>query len=371
MENEAELIGGPAATRPAERRVASIDAFRGFVIFGMLLVNNIALDVATPKHLTHAAENTGLHFADLIFPWFLFISGVALPQAAAAARRLGTPAYKRYLRTLRRVASLVMLGWLVDSTVFHKLYLGLGVLQMIGLAYGVAYIFSGLRASGRIAVAAVLLLIHWAAMRFITPHGLTASAGADNLIKWMNDMYLVPHGIRGLTSVAPTSALVLIGSVAGDVLRSESTPLRRAMWLLANGAVLTAGGILWNLDIPYSKAMWTASYILFSGGAGTVLLGIFYLAADCSVFSAWTFPFVVFGSNAITAYVLPIIVKITIFQSWTLENGSDGTLYQTVLSFLYGSFGRVTGGWIYTISYICFWWFVMFLFYRKKLFIRV
>src|SRR5690242_10630284 len=59
---------GPAApASPA--RLSSLDAFRGLTILGMLLVNNVALDSATPATLTHAAWNQGVHFADLVFPW--------------------------------------------------------------------------------------------------------------------------------------------------------------------------------------------------------------------------------------------------------------------------------------------------------------
>lgn len=64
------------------KRLISLDAFRGLTIIGMLLVNNIALDYKTPAHLTHAAWNQGVTFADMVFPWFLLIVGVAIPYAS-------------------------------------------------------------------------------------------------------------------------------------------------------------------------------------------------------------------------------------------------------------------------------------------------
>src|SRR5690348_1996294 len=89
------LAAPPAARRsdPHSRRLTSLDAFRGLAIVGMLLVNNVALDTATPRPLTHAPWNGGVYFADLVYPWFLLIVGVAIPFSAAAARARGVPCW--------------------------------------------------------------------------------------------------------------------------------------------------------------------------------------------------------------------------------------------------------------------------------------
>src|SRR5206468_3937629 len=92
--------GGPP------RRLTSLDAFRGLAILGMLLVNNAALDTATPSPLTHAPWNGGVHFADLVYPWFLLIVGVAIPFSAAASRARGIPTWKYDLKILGRAVAL-------------------------------------------------------------------------------------------------------------------------------------------------------------------------------------------------------------------------------------------------------------------------
>src|SRR5262249_35042789 len=110
-------------------RLTSLDAFRGLAILGMLLVNNVALDTSTPAPLTHAAWNGGIHLADLVYPWFLLIVGVAIPLSAAASRARGIPTWKYDLKILCRAVTLVLLGCLLESSQLKRPTFELGVLQ--------------------------------------------------------------------------------------------------------------------------------------------------------------------------------------------------------------------------------------------------
>ena len=121
-------------------RLLSLDAFRGLTIAGMLLVNNIALDSRTPAQLTHAPWNGGVRFADVIFPWFLLIVGVAVSYSAASAKKKELSFWRVDLKILGRVLALVFLGCLIDSSLAKRPVFDLNVLQLIGLAYGVASI---------------------------------------------------------------------------------------------------------------------------------------------------------------------------------------------------------------------------------------
>src|SRR5437016_3794637 len=120
---------------PRARRLASLDAFRGLAIVGMLLVNNVALDTATPRPLTHAPWNGGVYFADLVYPWFLLIVGVAIPFSAGAARAKGVPSWRYDLKIVGRAVTLLLLGCLIDSSTWKYPTFDLGVLQLIGLSY--------------------------------------------------------------------------------------------------------------------------------------------------------------------------------------------------------------------------------------------
>lgn len=366
----------PAAAIQSSPRLASLDAFRGLTIVGMLLVNNVSLDVATPKNLTHAAWNAGVHFADLVLPWFLFIVGVAIPYAAASFKKKQLPTWRYYQKAVGRTIVLVLLGCLIHSSLQQRPVLELGVLQIIGLSYLVATFLYPLGVGPRLGVAGLLLVSHWAAIRFLALPGLAAGVftESDNLIAHINTLYLQPIHLQGLVSLVPTAALVLIGTAVGDVLRSSSWgQLKKFLCLLAGGVLLALAGWLWNLDLPFNKPVWTASYILYCAGLGAITLSLLYLVIDVWRWRAWAFPLVVFGTNAIVAYVAPILTKLYIFGvwKWTFADGTQLPLQQALLKYLVTGLGPITGGWTYTICYILFWWLVLLELYRRKLFLRV
>jgi len=368
----------PAATAaPAPpHRLVSLDAFRGLTILGMLLVNNVALDTRTPAHLVHAPWNEGVHFADLVFPWFLLIVGVALPYAAASFRRKGLPLRTYVAKVLGRGITLYLLGCLLTSSIARQPLLGLDVLQLIALAYCAGALLYELPLKARLGAAAALLVGHWAVIRFLPIPGIGAGAFTEdqNAIAYLNAAYLQAWGAKGLLSVIPTTAMVLIGTGLGDLLRNDSWGVARKVGgLAAAGLALTAGGWLWSLDLPYNKPVWTASYILLCAGLGTLTLAAFYGTIDALRWRGWAFPLVVFGSNAIVAYVAPILVKIHVLQEWvwSAADGTPRTVQQALLEACTDHFGRGRGGWIYTAGYILCWWLVLLVLYRRKLFLRV
>ncbi|MCE5240148.1 heparan-alpha-glucosaminide N-acetyltransferase domain-containing protein [bacterium] len=376
----AAAAGAPPATAtdaPPQRppRMMALDVFRGLTILGMLLVNNIALDTATPAQLVHAGWNAGLTFADLVFPWFLLAVGVAIPYSAASARRRHMPIWQYDLKVLSRAATLVLLGCLIDSSIVRAPYFDLGVLQLIGLAYLVAALLYELPALRRGLLAAMLLSAYWAIIRFLPIPG--AGTGLltpqTNIINHLNQTYLAPFHLNGLLSVIPTGALVLIGTALGDVLRGDRLPSRKVALVLGAGAVLALVGIIWSHDLPFNKPLWTTSYVLYSSGLGALLLGFLYLILDVNGWRAWALPLVVLGMNAIFVYVVPILVKVYILQVWTwkLADGSHLPLGVAFMHYWFEAAGRIGGGWGYTLSYIAFWWLVAAWLYRKKIFLRV
>lgn len=357
-----------------QKRLASLDAFRGLTILGMLLVNNVALDTATPKYLTHAGWNQGINFADLVFPWFLLIVGVAIPFAVASNKKKGLTTWGYIVKAFSRAVILVLLGCLIDSSLARQPVFDLGVLQIIGLAYLVGALVYELPLAGRLVLAIILLTAHWAAIRFVPVPGLGTGVLDDghNFVDHLNQVYLQPLHLSGLVSVVPTSALVMLGTIIGDLLRRDDwTYLRKSVFIIAGSLALLGAGWVWSLDLPFNKAMWTASYILFTAGLGAALLGLFYLLIDVRGWKSPAFPLVVLGSNAIFAYVAPILLKLYILQVWTWPDGSELSIQQAFLNFGIAHAGRIAGGWLYTFSFIVFWWLVLFQLYRKKIFMRV
>jgi predicted acyltransferase len=353
--------------------VVSLDAFRGFVIAAMLLVNNLIWTARTPQQLMHAPWGQGVTFTDMIFPWFILAMGVAVPFSAGAAREGGQPRRRYLLRAARRAGLLVDLGWVIDSAVAHQPALGMGVLQLLGLVYLAGALAVRLPVGGRVLLAAGCLAGHWALIKFVpVPGAATPAFEADlNIIKYLNEVYLGPRHLAGIISVVPTSALVFLGTLLGDGLRRPSLRGGRIFAILLGvGIALAVGGWVWQHDLPFNKPVWSASYILFSGGLGVLVLGLCYLAFDLARLRAAAYPLAVFGANAIVVYVASILFKVLILQG-VRPGGQAASLQQAVVGYLSARLGADLGGWAYTIGFIAFWWLVLLTLYRRRIFIRV
>jgi predicted acyltransferase len=361
-------------------RLASIDALRGFTILGMLLVNNISLGKATPQQLMHAGWAQGIHFADLVFPWFLLLTGLSIPLAAWSHRRRDLDASAWVVKVLTRTGVLLILGCLVDSSIKGYLHFTLGVLQLIGLSYGVAALVAHLSQPKRLALAAGLFVLHTAVL-LLVPFGDPPQTGLinaeNNFVFWLNENYLKPVHLEGLFSVFSTSALVIVGTVMGDALRrEEDIEMREIGYLLASGMMLWVCGKVFGRFELYSKPLWTSSYLMVTGGYGLMLLALLRVAIDLHRYTLPVYPFLVFGANAITVYVVPILIKMLVLEqiTTTVQVGKAHKTVNLMMAYrlsLTGWCGSYTGGWVYTLSYIGFWWVVLLLMYRKKIFVRV
>lgn len=371
-------LGPPPAPAPdpvAPARLAALDAFRGLTILGMLLVNNIAMGDATPGQMTHAALGR-VHLADFVFPWFLLIVGVAIPLAAASRRARGVPGWRGGLKALGRALALVGLGCFLDSSALHRPVFDLNVLQLIGLAYFVAVLVYALPLPLRLGVAAGLLFAHAYILTHVAVPGVGRGVVTEtqNVVAFWNKTYLTRYHLGGLTSLIPTAALALVGTALGDVLRAERlAPARKVAALALVGLLLGAAGWQWGRALPMSKPLWTASFILYTAGWGSVVLALFYAVLDARGWRRWAFPLVVFGSNAIFAYVAPIVVKIYVLQGWTVSgpHGVRLPLQDALLRACSQTFTRAEGGALYTACYVLFWWLVLLWLYRRQVFLRV
>lgn len=364
------------------RRLLSLDAFRGAVIAGMLVVNNVPWTNATPRQLMHAPWGQGVTFTDMILPWFVLAMGVAVPQSHAAS----SPTWLRVFRIFRRAVLLIGLGVLLDSLEAHQFALGIDVLQLIGLAYLVAAAFGGLPMLARLVGAGVLLGGHTALLAFVPVPGSTPGSLAQghNIVQYLNDAYLTRYHAAGLLSVAPAAALAMIGGAAGEVLRRGVLWGRanepRAIHPAAAAAAVGLGGLAlagagWALGavLPLSKPLWTSSYALLAGGFGLALLATFYALADVAGWRAVAAPLAVLGVNAIVAYVVPILFKVLVLEAWHAHNaaGAFVSLESAIIATLVDRLGTVPALWLYTGAYVLLWWLVLVPLYRARIFVRV
>ncbi|MBC8100998.1 MAG: DUF1624 domain-containing protein [Cytophagales bacterium] len=367
----------PPAAPASPPRLASLDAFRGLTIAGMLLVNNTAVGGAVPPQLVHADWGQAITFADLIFPWFLFIVGVAIPFSANGKRERELSRWQRARNVVQRAVVLFAVGLLLESSLRRQPTFALGVLQIIALAYLLGRGLYRVPPLGRAALAAALLGAYGAALTLIPIPGQAAGefSAEHNLARHLNRTFFAPWSLSGLLSVVPTTAMVLLGSVAGDLLRGEErSRWKRAGLLAATGAVLIAVGWLWHLFLIMNKPVWTPSYICYAAGWGALGLALFYVLADIGNLRTLFYPLIVFGANALVAYAGAILFKVHVLQEWRVRSPLTGgrvALQQACLEWCAAQAGgRVPGGWLYTGLYIAAWWLVCWYLYRRKIFLR-
>ncbi len=356
-----------SAEKPARSR--ALDALRGLTVLLMLLVNNVSLDYLTPTQLQHAPWGGGITVADWVFPWFLFCAGVSLPLSYASSRKKGKSYLEWALKALTRAVLLLLIGSFLESVLLNTPYLGLGVLQLIGFAGLGAALLVPLSLERRLGVALALLAGYQYALLHLgwNAHLPGTFEEGRNLVAALNNS-LNAYGLRGLPSLVPTTALLILASCVGEILRSSKTHLEKALRLSISGGLMMALGWALGLALEFNKAVWTPSYILFTGGLATVVLASLVLGVDALKTKLLPFPLLVLGSNALLAYILPILGKSWVLEQWTI---GGKTLSERWLSELVSEWGRAGGGWIFTWGFIAFWWAVIAYCNKRKWFLSV
>ncbi len=348
------------AIPPARHRLVALDGWRGLTILLMLLVNNIALGPYTPPQLMHAHWGAGMTLTDLVFPWFLYCAGAALPfslgkRSDPAEWRLDASTRNKLLI---RTVKMYLVGAALTSLAGHHLTLGLGVLQLIALASLCAGLMARLDTRTRLLTALALLFVY---QLFL----LSAPFGeADNAVTHLNALLLGRVGLRGLTSVLPATALVLLGSVAAQALRDREHEVKR---LLSLGAALCVAGWLVSLLMGYNKTYWTPSYVLMSSGLATLGLLTLYLTGDSNEgrYAKVLLPLTIAGRNSLFAYVVPIAVKLTVLSIPVYWTGQKMSILSSILVLLQRQWGVVTGGWMFTLGYLGVVWLVLWYLWRR------
>ncbi len=233
------------------------------------------------------------------------------------------------------------------------------MLQLIALASLCAGLLARLPARWRLGTALALLLGY---RLFLLSAPFTET---DNAVQRLNALLLSGVGLRGLTSVVPATALVLLGSVAAQPLKNRA---RELPLLLAFGAALTFSGWLLADTLGYNKSVWTPCYVLYSAGLGTLGLMAFYLVGDTrrGQLSWLLSPLTVAGRNSLFAYVFPILLKLWILSVWQVNwTGQRQSILAALLTLAQRQFGVQAGGWLYSLGYVGAFWTVLWVLARR------
>lgn len=374
-------------------RLVSLDAFRGITILGMIMVNNPGTWSAMYGPLRHADWH-GWTPTDLIFPFFLFIVGVAIVFANSGKLSKGTRKKELVISALKRSLILFGLGLIMAAyPVFtfepefgfrpglEKLRI-MGVLQRIALCYfATTLIFLYFKPKMQYVWLFSLVILYWLAMTFIPVPGHGAGLFDDkinNLAAFIDRAILGEHlwvgtgrqwDPEGLLSTIPAISTTLIGVWAGHILRNkEYDQTRKVAELMVVGSILIIIGYVWDWHFPINKPIWSSSYAIFTGGQGMVGLALCYWFVDVKGFKKWTQPFVVYGVNAITVFFMSGIIARTL----GLFSIGDVTVQRWIfLTFFDSWLSTINASFAYSLVWVFVWYLILLVMYRKNIIIKV
>jgi len=397
-------MGTPAAAP----RLASVDAYRGLVMFLMMaeILKLTVLARALPecdilaflaRQQTHV-EWIGCTLHDLIQPSFSFLVGVSLPYSIAARASRGQSKFAMTLHAFWRAFVLVWIG-IVLRSIWNKTpdYGFTDTLSQIGLGYGFLFVlgFRPIRDQW-IAVVAILAgywyffvqhplppeTFDWAAVGvkpdWLRENGLSGFAGhwhkntnaAAQFDLWFlnrfprESPFLYQSGGYQVLNFIPTLATMILGLIAGGVLKSERGEWEKVGWLVVAGAIGVGAGYAWGATgtCPVVKRIWTPSFVLLSGGWCFLMLAGFYAVMDVIGWRGWAFPLTVIGMNSIAAYCMSTSFIKPELHKMTIKHLGPGT---------FSAFGPEYATLLHGAATLLLLWLILSWMYRRKVFLRV
>jgi predicted acyltransferase len=381
------------------QRYYSLDVFRGATVALMILVNNPGSWGHIFPPLKHANWH-GCTPTDLVFPFFLFAVGNAMAFVMPKFEQAGAAAFwkKVIKRTLLIFAIGLFLNWspfvawkgesLVAKS-WDNIRL-LGVLQRIALCYFFASIivFYG-KTKGAFVVSGILLLVYWFICWWLgnpaDPYSLSGYFGTalDIDVLGISHIYKgegVPFDPEGLSSTVAAIVQVVFGFLVGQYIQQKGKNYEMLSNLFIAGSILIFAGFCWDMSFPINKKIWTSSYTLYTTGLATMVIGILiYWIEFKQVKGAWSRFFDVFGKNPLFIFVLSgFLPRLLALFRWVDHTSEDGSkVYTSVFPWFYNTVCKNlaedlrVGSLFYALCMISFYWLIVYVLDKKKIYIKV
>ncbi|GMV78381.1 MAG: membrane protein [Chitinophagaceae bacterium] len=400
-----------------QQRYYSLDVFRGATVALMILVNNPGSWSHIFSPLEHAAWN-GCTPTDLVFPFFLFAVGNAMAFVMPKFEQKGTKYFLQKIikRSILIFAIGLFLNWspffqwsgneLVfkkwafmhtnsDGSSFEDGVRLLGVLQRIAICYFIAslivYFF---KPKGTFVAIVFILLAYWIICLLAgnpqDPFSITGYFGRDVDIAILQKYHMLHidkiDGVvyhfdyEGLASTIAAIAQVLLGYLVGFYIQQKGKNFEMLSNLFVAGILFMAAGYCWDLVFPINKKIWSSSYTVYTTGLAIVTIGVMiYVLEFKNAKSAWSKFFDAFGKNPLFIFVLsgflPRLLTLFRIKDHVDENGNP--IYLSALGWFYEhickniSTDLRVGSLVYAISMIIFYWLIVYLLDKKKIYIKV
>jgi predicted acyltransferase len=183
----------------------------------------------------------------------------------------------------------------------------------------------------------------------------------------------IPFEPEGLLSSIPAVGTVIIGFLVGQLIDRGSSMLKAVQYLAGFGISAILIALLWDGAFPINKPLWTSSYVLYTAGIASLILGLFYWLIEYKGWKKWASPLVVFGVNPLFIYALSIIlVKILIHLVRWQQDGETVTGYGWLYQHIFVPIaGNLNGSLLFGLTYVAVHWLVAWVLFKRKIFIKV
>jgi len=364
-------------------RLYSLDVFRGITVAAMILVNNPGSWDRVYPPLLHARWH-GCTPTDLIFPFFLFIVGVSIHFAYQPKLSEGLTK-KNLLKIIRRTVIIFLLGMmlaLVPKFNFETVRIP-GVLQRISVVFFFcSLIYFKTNWLSQIRLTIVLLLGYYILMTWIPVPGIGEAnlEPETNLGAWLDRLLLNGHlwsqsktwDPEGILSTMPAIATGLLGVLTGQLFSKVEVPSEKVTWLFFVGALLIVVGLMWDLVFPINKALWTSSYVLYTGGIAMQFLAACYWLIDVQGIKKWSTPFIYYGMNAIFVFVASGFLAKFLIRIKVGEGENETSLWSYIYQNLFASWlSPMNASLGFAVTLILFFLVILWQMYKRKIFVKV
>lgn len=371
-----------AASTPRPERLLSLDVFRGFTLLSMVLVNSHPGPIYAP--IAHVSWH-GWTFTDLIFPFFVFIVGVAIPYSFANRMARGETGRQLFFRILRRSVLLFVVGMLLNA--YPKFDFAtirvMNVLQRIAICYffaSILYVYLRLSTRSILWLCGTILVLYFVLMKFVPVPGHGAGL-LEPTTNWSN--YIDRHLLAGhmqtpikepksLLGNFPALVTMLMGLLTGLYLRSKHDVFEKLTNIFFYGSLCMAAGLIWSIWFPINQKLWTSSLVLFMGGMAMVFLACCYYLVDIRKSTWWTLPCLIYGMNSVAVWIFSQLgMKTLLAIQITDAAGATTNLWRAGGNFLATYLGAMNGSLAFAILYDLFWLGIMGVLYWRRIFIKL
>lgn len=351
----------------------------------MIIVNSAGSGANPFAPLQHASWH-GFTPTDLVFPTFLFVVGNAIAFTMMKFEPLSNKMVIR--KILKRTTIIFLLGFLLYWFPFFKMNEAgewslsplsntriPGVLQRIGLCYGIAALMIRFLTKKQVIYISLLFLFaYWIILNLGGDYTL-----AGNLVlkidKWLLGESHLYHGEgiafdpEGILSTIPSVVNVIIGYQAGILIRNKGNTFETVAKIMLAGASILFIAYVWDHSFPINKKLWTSPFVLHTSGLALMILGSLIYFIEIMDWKKGTHFFVVFGKNPLFIYLLSELIVISL---WTLKNEKGQPLYEAVNEKIFQSLAQGAWGSLsFAVAVMLICWVAGWIMDKKKIYIRV